>query len=376
MQAARPARRPLRPFFSSGPCVKRPGWSLQRLQRAWLGRSHRAAGGRERLARVIEASREVLRVPAGHRIAVVPGSCTGAMELALWSLLGRRGVDVLAWESFGRRWAADIARMAPGCVRLLEADYGDLPDLGAVDWSRDVVFPWNGTTSGVRVPDGAWIAADRQGLAICDASSAAFAMDLPWPRLDAVAWSWQKALGGEGGHGMLALSERAVARLLAAPPPRPLPGLFRLVEDGRLLEGVFRGETVNTPSMLCVEDALDGLAWARRIGGLDALIARSDANAACLRAWAAARPWIADLARRPAWASTTSVCLKPVATPAEPGRMAALLAEEGAAFDIASYRKAPPGLRIWCGPTVETADIEALLPWLDWAHDAACREAA
>ena len=376
MTMDKPAVRPARPCFSSGPCPKRPGWSLDGLGGAWLGRSHRAAAGRAKLAEVIDLTRAALRVPESHRIGVVPGSDTGAVEMALWSLLGTRGVDVLAWENFGRAWAVDVLdELALGDARVLEADYGRLPDLSAVDWSRDVVFAWNGTTSGVRVPDGDWIAPDRSGLAICDAASAAFAMDLPWDRLDVVTWSWQKALGGEGAHGMIALSPRAAERL-AAGPPRPLPKLFRLAEGGALAEGVFRGETVNTPSMLCVEDALDGLRWALDLGGLDALIARTEANAAALRAWVAGAPWIADLAADPATGSTASVCLRLVGTPADPARIAGLLADEGAALDIGAYRKAPPGLRVWCGPTVETADIEALTPWLDWAHGVAAGEAA
>lgn len=365
-----PDVRPARPFFSSGPCAKRPGWSLDSLRNAWLGRSHRAASGKAKLAEVIGLTRAVLRIPESHRIAIVPGSDTGAVELALWSLLGTRGVDMLAWESFGREWVGDVVnQLALDEVRLLEADYGDLPDLGALDWSRDAVFTWNGTTSGVRVPNGDWIADDREGLAICDATSAAFAMDLPWDKLDVVTWSWQKALGGEGAHGMLVLSPRAVERLETTPPQRPLPKLFRLTKNNKLIEGIFRGETINTPSMLCVEDALDGLRWARDLGGLDALIARTDANAAALRAWVERTSWIADLAADPATASTTSVCLKLIDTTADPKAIAGLLSDEGVAFDIGAYRSAPPGLRIWCGATVETADIEALLPWLDWAHD-------
>ena len=376
MTMDKPGVRPARPHFSSGPCAKRPGWSLDGLGGAWLGRSHRAPAGKAKLAEVIDLTRRVLRVPESHRVGIVPGSDTGAVEMALWSLLGTRGVDVLAWESFGRAWAADVLdELGLGDARVLEAGYGHLPDLSAVDWSRDVVFTWNGTTSGVRVPDGDWIDPGRSGLALCDATSAAFAMDLPWDRLDVVTWSWQKALGGEGAHGMLALSPRAVERLEAG-PPRPLPKLFRLTEGGALMEGVFRGETVNTPSMLCVEDALDGLRWALGLGGLDALIARTDANAAVLRAWVARTPWIADLAADPATGSTASVCLRLVDTPADPARIAGLLADEGAAQDIGAYRKAPPGLRVWCGPTVETADLEALPPWLDWAHGVAAGEAA
>ncbi|MDA1072712.1 MAG: phosphoserine transaminase [Proteobacteria bacterium] len=376
MSVAKPARLPARPHFSSGPCAKRPGWSLEALSGAWLGRSHRARGGAGKLAEVIARSRVVLGLPDSHRLAIVPGSDTGAVELALWSLLGSRAVEMLAWESFGQEWVADVTKQLKlEDVRVREADYGALPDLSAVDWTRDVVFAWNGTTSGVRVPDGAWIPEDREGLAICDATSAAFAMDLPWDKLDVVTWSWQKVLGGEGAHGMLALSPRAVARLEAGPAPRPLPKLFRLTKGGRLNETIFEGQTINTPSMLCAEDALDGLIWAEAIGGLQGLMARSRANADVLQGWVDRTPWVANLAQDAATRSTTSVCLKLVDTPAYPGRMARLLEEEGAAFDIGGYRNAPPGLRIWCGATVETGDIEALLPWLDWAHDVAAREA-
>lgn len=373
----RPTLRPARPFFSSGPCAKRPGWSLDKLSQAWLGRSHRAVPGKAKLAQVIDLTREVLGIPETHRIGIVPGSDTGAVELTLWSLLGSRGVDMLAWESFGSEWVGDVTQeLALDDLRILEASYGELPDLSAVDWTRDVVFTWNGTTSGVRVPDGAWIAPDREGLSICDATSAAFAMDLPWDRLDVTTWSWQKVLGGEGAHGMLVLSSRAVERLESVPPMRPLPKLFRLTKDGKLIEGIFRGETINTPSMLCVEDAIDGLSWARDLGGLPALMARSDASASVLYGWVARTPWIAGLSADPAHASTTSVCLRLVDTPADPKRIAALLSEENVAYDIGAYRKAPPGLRIWCGATVETTDIEALLPWLDWAHAMAKQEAA
>ena len=376
MSVAKPARLPARPHFSSGPCAKRPGWSLEALSGAWLGRSHRARGGADKLAEVIARSRAVLGLPDSHRLAIVPGSDTGAVELALWSLLGSRGVEMLAWESFGQEWVADVTKQLKlEDVRVREADYGVLPDLAAVDWTRDVVFAWNGTTSGVRVPDGTWIPDDREGLAICDATSAAFAMDLPWDKLDVITWSWQKVLGGEGAHGMLALSPRAVARLEAGPAPRPLPKLFRLTRGGRLNETIFEGQTINTPSMLCVEDALDGLIWAEEIGGLQGLIARCRTNVDVLQGWVDRTPWIANLAEDAATRSTTSVCLKLVDTPADPKRMARLLEEEGAAFDIGGYRNAPPGLRIWCGATVETSDIEALLPWLDWAHDVAAGEA-
>lgn len=375
----RPGSRPANPRFSSGPCAKRPGWSLAALEGALLGRSHRAPGPKARLAAVIDRSRAVLGLPADWRLGIVPASDTGAVEMALWSLLGPRGVDVLAWENFSAEWAADVAGQLrlPG-ARVLEAPYGRLPDLAAVDWARDVVFAWNGTTSGVRVPDGDWIAPDREGLAICDATSAAFAMRLPWDRLDVVTWSWQKVLGGEAAHGMLALSPRAVERLESHVPPWPLPKVFRLTRGGRLIEGLFRGETINTPSMLCVEDALDGLAWAEAVGGLDALVARSEANLAAVAAWVARTPWTAFLAEAPATRSCTAICLTLEADwfraldaagrAGAAGAMAALLEAEGVALDVAAYRDAPPGLRIWGGATVETADVEALLPWLDWAH--------
>jgi phosphoserine aminotransferase len=376
MTTAKPTRLPARPHFSSGPCAKRPGWSPEALAGAWLGRSHRAKGGAAKLAEVIDRSRTVLGMPADYRLAIVPGSDTGAVEMALWSLLGPRGVDMLAWESFGQEWVSDVTKQLKlDDVRVLDAEYGALPDLSAVDWTRDVVFTWNGTTSGVRVPDGSWIPDDREGLAICDATSAAFAMVLPWEKLDVVTWSWQKVLGGEGAHGMLALSPRAVARLEGGPAPRPLPKLFRLTKGGKLNETVFEGATINTPSMLCVEDALDGLRWAESVGGLKGLVARSRANADALQAWVDQRPWIANLAEAEATRSTTSVCLKLVDTLADPKRIARLLEEAGAAFDIGGYRNAPPGLRIWCGATVETDDIQALTAWLDWAHGVAADEA-
>ncbi len=373
----KPAVLPRNPNFSSGPCAKRPGWSPAVLGDALLGRSHRAAPGKARLAEVIERSRALLGLPDDYLIGIVPGSDTGAVEMALWSLLGARGVDVLAWESFGAGWAQDAARQLKlEDLRVLRAEYGALPDLGAVDWARDVVFVWNGTTSGVRVPDGDWIARDREGLAICDATSAAFAMALPWERLDVVTYSWQKVLGGEAAHGMLVLSPRAVERLESYVPPWPLPKLFRMVKDGRLNAGIFKGATINTPSMLCVEDALDALRWAEEIGGLDALIARSQANLAAIADWVAASPWVDFLADRPETRSSTSICLEitdpwfaaldETARRATVARLVARLDELGAAHDIGGYRDAPPGLRIWGGATVETADIEALLPWLDW----------
>ena len=376
----RPERRPGNPCFSSGPCAKRPGWSLEALAGALVGRSHRSPAGEGRLREVIERSRTVLGVPADHRIAVVPASDTGAVEMALWSLLGPRGVDVLAWESFGLGWVKDLTRQLPlSDVRPLLADYGELPDLRQVDGDRDVVFTWNGTTSGVRVPDADWIDPGRLGLTICDATSAAFAMDLPWEKLDVVTWSWQKAMGGEAAHGMLVLAPRAVERLLSYTPTWPLPKLFRITAGGALDEGLFEGRTINTPSMLCVEDALDGLRWAESIGGLPELVRRSRANLTVLEAWAADRDWIDFLAARPAVRSSTSICLRIVdgefaALPAaeQAGRvkeLARILEREGAACDIGSYRAAPPGLRVWGGSTVETSDIEALTPWLDWGFE-------
>ena len=364
--AAKPDLRPVNPNFSSGPCAKRPGFSLDALAGAMLGRSHRAAEPKARLAEVIERSRMILGMPVDWRLGIVPASDTGAMEMALWSLLGARGVDVVAFESFGEGWATDVVKqLRLPDARVLSAPYGQLPDLGAVDFARDVVFPWNGTTSGVRVPNGDWIAADRAGLTICDATSAAFAMRLDWQKLDVVTWSWQKVLGGEAAHGMLALSPRAVERLLSYKPAWPLPKVFRLTSGGKLIEGVFKGETINTPSMLCVEDALDGLKWAEGVGGLEGLIARSEANLAAVARWVARTSWAAFLAEDPATRSCASICLK------APKQIAAVLEKEGVAYDIASYRDAPAGLRIWGGATVDTSDIEALLPWLDWAHGAA-----
>jgi phosphoserine aminotransferase len=378
LPTSRPDRRPANPNFASGPCAKRPGFTPDALRGAFLGRSHRAKQPKARLAEVIDRSRAILGMPADWRLGIVPASDTGAVEMALWSLLGARGVDVLAFESFGEGWATDVVKQLklPGS-RVLAAPYGRLPDLGAVDFGRDVVFPWNGTTSGVRVPDGDWIAKDRAGLAICDATSAAFAMALPWERLDVVTWSWQKVLGGEAAHGMLALSPRAVLRLESYKPTWPFPKIFRLTKNGKLIEGIFQGETINTPSMLCVEDALDGLRWAESVGGLDGLIARSEANLASVARWVERTPWADFLADDPATRSCTSICLKIVApwfAALDPAgranaakQLAALLEAEGVAYDIAAYRDALPGLRIWGGATVETADIEALLPWLDWA---------
>ena len=366
----RPERRPGNPCFSSGPCAKRPGWSLESLAGAMVGRSHRGAAAEGRLREVIERSRAVLGVPADHRVAVVPASDTGAVEMALWSLLGPRGVDVLAWESFGRGWVTDLTRQLPlSDVRPLLADYGELPDLRQVDGDRDVVFTWNGTTSGVRVPDAEWIAPNRRGLTMCDATSAAFAMDLPWEKLDVVTWSWQKVMGGEAAHGMLVLGPRAVERLLSYTPPWPLPKLFRMTAGGALDEGLFEGRTINTPSMLCVEDAIDGLLWAESIGGLPEMVRRSRANLAVLEAWAEARDWIDFLASRPRTRSSTSICLRVVEGACRARDLVRMLEREGAAYDIGSYRAAPPGLRIWGGSTVETSDMEALTPWLDWAFE-------
>ncbi len=381
----RPSVRPRDPRFSSGPCAKRPGWTPAALDDGFLGRSHRAPGGKAKLAEVIARSRDLLGMPADTRLGIVPASDTGAMELALWSLLGARGVDMLAWESFGRTWAADAAdHLKLGDLRVLAAGYGGLPDFGQVDFDRDVVFTWNGTTSGVRVPHGDWIAPDRAGLTICDATSAAFAMELPWDRLDVVTWSWQKVLGGEAGHGMLALSPRAVARLESYVPPWPLPKIFRLTKDGKLIEDVFEGTTLNTPSMLCVEDALDSLRWAVEAGGRPALIAHCERNLATVAAWVAARPWIEFLAEKPETRSPTSICLK-IVDPwflgldeadqrATIKRLAGRIEEAGAGYDLAGHRDAPPGLRIWGGATVAAADLEALLPWLDWAFDELHRE--
>jgi phosphoserine aminotransferase len=366
--APKPDTRPGNANFSSGPCAKRPGFTLDALSGAMLGRSHRAGEPKSRLTEVIERSRAILGMPANWRLGIVPASDTGAIEMALWSLLGARGVDVLAFESFGEGWATDVVKQLHlADARVLSAPYGRLPDLGAVDFDRDVVFPWNGTTSGVRVPNGDWVARERQGLTICDATSAAFAMPLAWDRLDVVTWSWQKVLGGEAAHGMLALSPRAVERLVSYKPVWPLPKIFRLTSGGKLIEGIFKGETINTPSMLCVEDALDGLRWAEQVGGLDGLMGRSEANLATIARWVARTEWVDFLAEDVATRSSTSICLK-LAVPAEAKQIAALLEQEGVAHDIAAYRDAPPGLRIWGGATVETADIEKLLPWLDWAH--------
>jgi phosphoserine aminotransferase len=376
--ATKPGVRPANPRFSSGPCAKRPGWSLAALEGALLGRSHRAATPKAKLAEVITLSKSILGMPADWRLGIVPASDTGAVEMAMWSMLGARGVDVLVWESFSKDWATDVLKQLKlADARVLDAPYGKLPDLGAVDPKRDVVFVWNGTTSGVRLKNADFISADREGLAICDATSAALAMDLPWAKLDVVTWSWQKVLGGEAAHGMLALSPRAVARLESYSPPWPMPKIFRLSSGGKLSEGVFKGETINTPSMLCVEDALDGLRWAESIGGLKGLIARSEANLAAVADWVAAGSGYGFLAQDAATRSCTSICLTITAPwfaalaaeaqAAAAKKIASLLEKEGVALDAGAYRDAPPGLRIWGGATVETADIKALLPWLDWA---------
>jgi phosphoserine aminotransferase len=373
-----PDVRPANPRFSSGPCAKRPGWSLEALRDAALGRSHRASIGKDKLSRSIALTREVLEVPESHRIGIVPASDTGAVEMALWSLLGERGVDMLAWESFGAGWVTDVVKQLKlPDMRRIEADYGELPDLSQVDFDRDVVFTWNGTTSGVRVPDAGFIPAGRKGLTICDATSAAFAQRLDFDKLDVVTFSWQKVLGGEAAHGVLILSPRAVERLETYTPPWPLPKIFRMTKGGKLIEGIFKGETINTPSMLAVEDYLDALGWAKSIGGLDALIARADANFSVIDGFVAKTPWLAHLATDPATRSNTSVCLKIVdpeiaeldteAQAKFAKGMVSLLDREGVAFDIGAYRDAPPGLRIWAGATVEASDLEALMPWLDWA---------
>jgi len=375
----KPSTRPKVPLFSSGPCAKRPGWTLDALQGALVGRSHRSKPGKSKLADVIARSKRVLGMPADWRLGIVPASDTGAVEMAMWSLLGPRGVDMLAWESFGKDWVTDVVKQLKlSDVREIKAPYGRLPDLSQVDFDRDVVFTWNGTTSGVRVPDGDWIKADRKGLVICDATSAAFAMELPWDKLDVVTWSWQKVLGGEAAHGMLALSPRAVERLENHKPAWPMPKIFRLTKDGKINEGIFKGETINTPSMIAVEDAIDGLAWAERIGGLPALVERSEANLEIVEAWVEQSGWAGFLAEDPATRSCTSICLTIVdpwftalgadAQAAVAKQIAELLEREGVAFDAAAYRDAPPGLRLWGGATVEPSDMTALMPWLDWAY--------
>jgi phosphoserine aminotransferase len=383
----KPKFRPRDPRFSSGPCAKRPNWSLDNLKNASLGRSHRSAEGKARLAGVIDRSRAILNIPKDWRIGIVPASDTGAFEMAMWSMLGARGVDVFAWESFGAGWVQDIEKqLRIKDLRKFEAGYGEVPDFGKADPARDAVFTWNGTTSGARVANGDWIRDDREGLTLCDATSAVFAMDLPWPKLDVVTWSWQKVMGGEAAHGMLVLSPRAVERLQTYTPPWPLPKIFRMTSGGKLIEGIFRGETINTPSMLCVEDAIDGLKWAEEIGGLEALIARSEGNLAAIADWVARTDWVDFLVADPKVRSCTSVCLKVVAPWFEklsdeakanvPKQMVKLLEKEGAAFDIDGYRDAPPGLRVWAGATVEKSDLEALFPWLDWAAETVAKDLA
>jgi len=378
MSNVTPGMRPVNPHFSSGPCAKRPGWSLQTLTDAFVGRSHRAKAGKAKLKRAIDLTRDVLRVPADYRIGIVPASDTGAVEMALWSLLGARPVTMLAWESFGEGWVSDVVKeLKLKDATVLKAPYGELPDLSKVDFNTDVVFTWNGTTSGVRVPNADWIPADREGLTICDATSAAFAQAMDFSKLDVITFSWQKALGGEAAHGMLILSPRAVARLESYKPAWPLPKIFRMTKGGKINEGIFEGETINTPSMLCVEDYLDTLNWAKSIGGLDALIARADANLKVLAQWVARTPWVEFLAAVPETRSNTSVCLKIVdpaitslttdAQAAFAKGLVAAVEKEGAAYDFGHYRDAPPGLRVWCGATVEASDVEALTAWLDWA---------
>jgi len=374
----RPETRPANPLFASGPCAKRPGWSPEALRGALVGRSHRSTEGKARLKAVIEKSREILRIPPDYRVGIMPGSNTGAFEAAMWSLLGARGADILAWENFGKTWAQDaVEQLKLADVNVYEAEYGQLPDFTKVSFDRDVVFTWNGTTSGVRLPSADWITDNREGLTICDATSAVFAQELDWSKLDVTTWSWQKVLGGEAQHGMIALSPRAVERLESYTPPWPLPKLFRLAKDGKLIESIFEGATINTPSMLCVEDHLDGLVWAESIGGLPALIDRANKNLAVVKDWVARTGWVEFLAEAPNVRSNTSVCLQIVdrdVTDMDAAKrdaiardIADLLAEEAVAYDIASHRDAPAGLRIWAGATVEKADLEALMPWLDWA---------
>ena len=375
----KPTARPAKPHFSSGPCAKFPGWTVNSLADACVGRSHRGKDGKAKLSQVIDLSRQILGIPADYRIGIVPASDTGAFEMAMWSLLGPRPVDVLAWESFGSGWVTDIVKeLKLKDVKTLKAEYGKIADLAATDPGHDIVFTWNGTTSGVRVPNGDWIKKDRQGLTLCDATSAVFAMDLPWDKLDVVTWSWQKVLGGEAQHGMLVLSPRAVERILAYNPPWPMPKLFRMkAGPDKLAEGIFKGDTINTPSMIAVEDQIVALEWAQKMGGLKGLVARSDGNLKAIADWVARTPWVGFLAEDPAIRSCTSVCLKIVAPwvakldaekqAAVPKKIVSLLEKEGIAFDIDGYRDAPPGLRIWAGATVEKSDLEALFPWLDWA---------
>lgn len=375
----KPTKKPVNPCFSSGPCAKRPGWSLDALKDAPVGRSHRAKIGKTKLQDAIERSKKLLGIPADYKVGIVAGSDTGAFEMAMWSMLGARGVDVFAWESFGSGWATDAKKQLKlQDLRIFEAPYGQLPDLSKADWKRDVIFTWNGTTSGVKVPNGDWIAADREGLSMCDATSAVFAMELPWDKLDVVTWSWQKVMGGEGAHGMLVLSPRAVARLESYTPSWPMPKLFRMTKGGKLQADIFEGATINTPSMLCVEDALDGLKWGESVGSLQGLIKRSQANYKAVEAWIAKTPWISFLAEKPETSSNTSICFK-IVDPWYQGlseeeqakgakQIVSLLEKEGVAYDIGAYRDAPAGLRIWGGATVETSDLEALFPWIEWAY--------
>ena len=366
---SKPGTLPARPYFSSGPCAKPPGWEAAKLATESLGRSHRSKLGKQRLQYCIDLMRELLKLPDTHRIGIVPGSDTGAFEMAMWTMLGARPVTTLAWESFGEGWVTDAVKQLKIDPTVMRADYGELPDLSAVDWSNDVLFTWNGTTSGVRVPNGDWIADDREGLSFADATSGVFAYDLPWDKIDVATFSWQKVLGGEGAHGVLILGPRAVERLESHTPAWPLPKVFRLTKGGKLNEGIFKGETINTPSMLAVEDAIFALEWMQSLGGPDAVIARSDANAKALDAIVQQYDWLGHLAADPASRSTTSVCLTVDGADTDfIKKMASLLEAEGAAYDVAGYRDAPPGLRIWCGATVETSDIEALGPWLDWAY--------
>ena len=364
-----PTIKPKNPNFSSGPCAKRPGYDVSRLQLDTLGRSHRSTLGKKALGLACSETARILGLPEGYRVAVVPGSDTGAIEMAMWSLLGPRGVDVLEWESFSAGWVTDIVKQLklPN-VKVHKADYGDIADVSAVDFANDVVFVWNGTTSGVKVPNGDWIAADRAGLTLCDATSAVFAMDMPWDKLDVVTFSWQKVLGGEGAHGMLILSPRAVARLEAYSPPWPMPKVFRMKSGGKVTEGLFKGETINTPSMLCVSDYLDALQWVESLGGVKGSIARSEANLKVIEDFVAANDWISFLAKSPATRSNTSVCLTLAASEEQVKKMVKLLDAEGVAFDLGAYKDAPAGLRIWCGATVESADLQALMPWLTWAY--------
>lgn len=377
----KPERKPNRPFFSSGPCSKRPGWSPTSLGGALVGRSHRSKGAKARIKEVIDRSKSILGTPDDYVCGIVPASDTGALEMALWNLLGQRGVEMLAWESFGLGWVTDVEKQLKlDDVTTRTADYGELPDLEKVDFSKDVVFTWNGTTSGARVPNGDWIPEDREGLTICDATSAVFAMDLPWSKLDVVTWSWQKVMGGEAAHGMIVLSPRAVERIESYSPPWPLPKIFRLSKGGNLIKGIFEGATINTVSMICVEDALDGLLWAESIGGLDSLIDRSNKNLSAVENWVGDRDWVDFLASDPAERSNTSICLR-ITDPwynslsreeqqKKARQLVALIENEGVAFDFGSYRDAPPGIRIWGGATVDSQDTEALLPWIDWAYQA------